>query len=103
MIPYNEPIIWEQAGELDVWGKASTITAHELYGNLRSEIKTVTNDRGDEQVSTFTILLRGVVGIKVEDKIQFVEPNGEVIRMNPISVKYMRDIDGKPKYTKVVL
>ena len=56
-----------------------------------------------EQVSAFTLLFEGVKDIRNEDTIRFTEANGEIIEMNPISVKFMRGLDGQPKYTKVVL
>lgn len=103
MIPFTEPIELIKAGELDIWGNPSLGETIELRANLRSETKVVKDGNGNEQVSAFTLLFVGVVDIRNEDTIRFTEANGEIIEMNPISVKFMRGLDGQPKYTKVVL
>lgn len=103
MIPTHNEIDVIKAGELDMWGDPQAEEEKTYQGNIRSQMQVVTNSYGEEVVSNYTILFSGLVSLTTNDKIRFVEANGETIETNPISVKYMRDLDGTVGYTKAVL
>lgn len=103
MIPTPHSIDLLKSGGLNIWGEPTEGVEIPLQGNIRSQSKFVRNRQGQEVVSEYTVLFIGVVDITHEDKIRFVEPNGEVKEYQPITIKFMRDLDGTAKFTKVVV
>lgn len=104
MIPTNHEIIVSKSGDdLDIWGNPIEVEPVSIFGNLRSEMGIAKDANGDEQTYNYTILFIGFEKIGTEDRIEFLEPNDELISLLPIRVKYMRDLDGSVAYTKVVL
>lgn len=102
MIPTPHTIKILKSGGIDSWGDPIDGETIELKGNLRSQSKIVRNNEGQEVVSNYTVLFKGFEDIRHEDRIQFVEPNGEVKTIRPILIKFMRDLDGSVKFTKAV-
>ena len=103
MIPTPHKVTVMRGEEVDVWGDVVQTESFDLDANVRSRIQVVTSIEGKEVVSNFTVLFVGLVGITEQDEIRFTEPNGMVVTMQPISVKFMRDLDGSVGYTKAVL
>lgn len=103
MIPTPHEIEVLKAGETDIWGETTLTEILPLNGNIRSQTRVVTDSNGKEVVSNFTILFKGFVDIKTKDVIRFTEPNGEIVEMKPLQVKFMRDLDGSVAYTRVIV
>lgn len=103
MIPTPHKVTIVTGEEVDVWGDVVQTDSYEIDANIRSQIQVVTSIEGKEVVSNYTILFTGLVGITEQDEIRFTEPNGRDVTMQPISVKFMRDLDGSVGFTKVVL
>lgn len=101
MIPMHTSISIIKSDDLDVWGKPIAGETIDLKGNLRSQTKVVTNTNGEEVVSYYTILFEGFVDIRHADKVCFIEPNGEEKILQPIVIKFMRNLDGTVAFTKV--
>jgi hypothetical protein len=101
MIPTPHSITIIKSNGLDAWGEPIAGEAIEIQGNLRSQTKVIRNNNGEEVVSSYTILFIGFVDVKHDDKVQFVEPNGEVKEIAPINVKFMRDLDGSVAFTRI--
>lgn len=103
MIPTYHSIDVIKAGETNVWGDVGVSKSITKKGNIRSKTKVVTDTNGKEVVSNYTVLFIGMVNVTTHDTIKFTEPNGKVVEMSPITVKFLRDIDGSVGYTKAVL
>ncbi|WP_427036500.1 hypothetical protein [Cytobacillus pseudoceanisediminis] len=103
MIPTPHKIEILKAGDLNVWGEPSVAETIQVNGNIRTQSRVVKNNQGEEVVSSYTVLFVGFVDITSNDKIRFTEPNGEVVEIAPITVKFMRDLDGSVGFTKAVL
>lgn len=104
MIPFNHEFKHVVASdELDVWGNPTGDITVVLYGNLRSQMGIARDSNGEEKSFNYTALFEGIIDIKQGDRIEFIEPNGETVRLEPIQIKFMRGLDGNVKYTKVVL
>jgi len=104
MIPTNHEIIVSKAGEvLDIWGNPIEVEPVSIFGNLRSEMGIMKDANGDERTYNYTVLFVGFIDIGTDDRIEFLEPNNELVSLLPIKVKFMRDLDGSVGYTKVVL
>ena len=101
MIPMNTSISIIKSAGLNAWGNPIEGETIELKGNLRSQTKVVVNNNGEEVVSSYTILFKGFVDVKHDDQVCFVEPNGEEKKIQPISIKFMRDLDGSVAFTRV--
>lgn len=103
MIPTPHQIEILKADEPDIWGEPTYSEKIPVNGNIRSANEVVVNQYGEEVVSKHTILFKGFVDITVNDKVKFTEPNGQIVESSPIQVKFMRDLDGSVKFTKVVI
>ncbi|MDC3413964.1 hypothetical protein [Terrihalobacillus insolitus] len=101
MIPTPHSITVIKSNGLDAWGEPIEGEVIEIQGNLRTQTKVVRNNNGKEVVSSYTILFVGFVDVKHEDKVRFTEPNGEVKTLDPINVKFMRDLDGSVAFTRI--
>ncbi|WP_163530883.1 hypothetical protein [Halobacillus ihumii] len=103
MIPTPHDIQIVKAEGLDIWGDPIAGETLNLKGFVRS--KTTVNDRteGEDVVPEYTILFIGFVDVVHADEVRFTEPNGEVKTDQPNNIKFMRNIDGKVSFTKVVV
>lgn len=103
MIPLTQKFkLYLSGDELDVWGEPKETIIADVMGNLRSEMGTTRDTNGDEKTYNYTILFEGFVNIRQGDRIEYTEPNGEIVSAEPIRIKFMRGLDGEVKFTKVV-
>jgi hypothetical protein len=102
MIPTNESVFVERAGELDDWGRPTTPTLTEYKARIDYRTEIVKTDNGEDAVSKAQILFKGVVLVTVDDTVKWVDQYGEH-EAKPLSVSPLKDLSSKVIFTKVVV
>ncbi|MEK4030798.1 hypothetical protein MKZ02_19970 [Pseudobacillus sp. FSL P4-0506] len=101
MIITNQTIrIEHKAGE-DKYGETIYDPPVEYQARVTDKIEEVKNQLGKEVISNMHFLLKGLVKVGYDDKITYINENGDVFTRLPLSYEPKRGLDGKTVYTKV--
>jgi len=68
---------------------------------VSEEMRTVTNQVGEEAVTELRIVLEGLADISYRDKIRYVNELGTVTERKPVRIVIKRRVDGTPLVTEV--
>jgi len=101
IIPLKQSITIKKAGEDDGWG--GTSPGEEIVYNARVSEKheVVTNQFGDEVVSTARIYLDKLADVRYDDTVTYEDELGRTIERKPVSIVPVRDISGKAILTRI--
>jgi len=89
-------------GEEDGWGAPVNVpppTILDAY--VSEEMRTVTNQLGEEVVSELRVVLDGMVNVTYRDKIRYVNDFGATVERKPLRVLFRKRADGTPLITEV--
>ncbi|GLY11413.1 hypothetical protein [Pseudobacillus badius] len=68
---------------------------------VTDKIEEVKNQLGKEVISNMHFLLKGLVKVGYDDKITYINENGDVFVRKPLSYEPKRGLGGQTVYTKV--
>ncbi|MCQ4363057.1 hypothetical protein KQR54_18330 [Mycobacterium gordonae] len=86
----------------DGWGAPTPILPPvTMAAYVSEEMRTVTNQLGEEAVCELRIVLEGLADIDYRDKVRYVNELGTVTERKPVRVAIKRRADGTPLVTEV--
>lgn len=105
MIPTN-CILTIKTTKPDRWGIDSIVSTLTIncYMNYKTKImghEINSTQSTIEAVPAGTILMTGIIPIKLADFLEWEGVNGEILKAKPSDISYIMDTSGKPAYTKV--
>ena len=103
MIPVTHSITVKKATELDDWGQPVSSQSITVKCRVDQTSKLVRNQDGKEVVASAEILMLGLVEINYSDLIEWTDEAGNKYTWPPVVVAVIRDLNGKPILTKVVV
>ena len=105
MIPLKTLVKWYKSENRDAWGIVTDNTIPtELKGMVQysTEVQEMKTTEGETVQIMATIVLKGMVSIKPNDKVSFgqfdVEKKYKVVQVQPV-----QDLSGKVLFTRVVV
>ncbi|MCW2278735.1 hypothetical protein [Heliophilum fasciatum] len=103
MIPLKQTVSITKGGELDAWGvpAAGIQTAYKC--RIDEKTDRIQGPNGGEVQTTADILIKGLVQIGFSDAIEWVDESGLAYVKSPLVVQVIRDLGGKPLFTKVTV
>lgn len=87
----------------DGWDVETPGEPIEYKARATEKIETVTNQLGEEVTASVKILFDKVPDIAYEDYVSFTNENGIKIERQPLSIRPIRMVNGKPTLTVVHL
>ena len=88
--------------EEDGWGApVETPPPVTMPAYVSEEMRTVTNQVGEEAVTVLRIVLEGLANVSYRDKIRYVNELGAVTERKPVRIAVKRRADGTPLVTEV--
>ena len=103
MIPVPDTITVTKASELDDWGQPLPGQSLTIKCRIDQTSKLVRSQDGKEVVASAVILMLGLVQIRYSDLIEWVDEARNNYAWPPLVVAVIRDLNGKPILTKVVV
>ncbi|MBC9785103.1 hypothetical protein H1S01_11350 [Heliobacterium chlorum] len=103
MIPLKQMITVTQGGELDAWGKPAGGTQTVYQCRIDEESKLLKDAQGKDVLATVEILMKGFVPIGFRDRIEWLDEAERTRKKSPLLVQVIRDLSGKPLFTKVTV
>ena len=103
MIPVPDTITVTNASELDDWGQPLPGQSLAIKCRIDQTSKLVRGQDGKEVVASAVILMLGLVQVRYSDLIEWVDEAGNNYTLPPLVVAVIRDLNGKPILTKVVV
>lgn len=85
----------------DDWGNPIPGETYEYPCRVDEKTQVITNQYGEEAVSSAEIMLWKLVDIRYDDVIEFTNELGVTIKRKPVKIEPLRWFDGKPRYTVV--
>lgn len=85
----------------DGWGVLIPGKSVDLRARVSEETRVVTNNLGEEAVSSMTIYLDKMADVSYDDTITYTNELGVEIKRKPISIQPKRFINGKAIITEV--
>ena len=103
MIPVTDTITVTKATKLDEWGQTVPGRKATVKCRIDQTSKLVRNQDGKEVVAIAEILMLGLVQVSYSDTIEWVDEARNKYTWSPLIVAVIRDLNGKPVLTKVVV
>lgn len=90
----------------DRWGFDSTVSTQKVNCYMNYKTKIMGHEINSTQstveiVPGGTIIMTGVIPIKISDFLEWEGVNGETLQAKPSDISYIMDTSGKPAFTKV--
>ena len=106
MIPTN-CLLTVKNNKPDRWGVdiATSTQIVKCYMNYKTKImgqEVNSSQPTVESVPEGTILMTGVIPLKLGDSLEWESLHGETLKAKPKDISYIMDTSGKPAYTKVI-
>lgn len=90
-------------GDNDGWGEGGFGEPIEYNVRASETIEKVTNQFGEEVVTSVKLTFDKLPDISYADRISYTNENGVTIKREPLSIKPTRMINGKPVLTAIYL
>lgn len=90
-------------GNDDGWGTGGFGEPIEYKVRASETIEKVTNQLGEEVVASVKLIFDKLPDISYADRISFTNENGVTISREPLSMKPIRMVNGKPTLTAIYL
>lgn len=103
MIPLKQTVELTKAGGLDEWGQPVPGRTQTLKCRIDQASKAVKTQEGREVLSSAEILFKGLVAVNYGDALEWKDEAGNKHTMSPLTIAVIRDLAGKPVFTKVVV
>ncbi|MFD2704634.1 hypothetical protein [Salibacterium lacus] len=103
IIPTHQSITITKAGESDGWGGTNPGEPFDVKARVTEMHEKVTNQHGDEVVSTAKIRVGATVNVTYDDTVYYEDELGRTIEKKPISIEPVRGIGGHVWLTKIHL
>ena len=103
IIPLRQTVTVYKPGEKDRWHDPEDYTSEELPARVDEKTKVVTNQAGEEVVTSLEIVLDGLADIGYSDEIKYVDEFDRETRRKPVTVEPVRNLAGKAFFTVVYL
>jgi hypothetical protein len=102
VVTTGQTIAVTRGTEEDGWGSpVPELPAVTYNAYVSEEMRTVTNQYGEEAVTNLRIVLEGLADIDYRDKVSYVNELGTVTERKPIRVVVKRRTNGIPLVTEV--
>lgn len=101
IIPLRQTITVTKAGESDGWGGVNGDADFTLPARVSEEMNTVTNQVGEEAVTTLRIYLDRLPDITYDDVITYTNELDVTVARKPVKIEVKRSIGGKALLTEV--
>ncbi|UNL92767.1 hypothetical protein CPY53_03980 [Paenibacillus polymyxa] len=101
LISMRQTITITKAAKSSGWGHSSPGAELTVTARVSEQTKTVTNQFGDETVSSMTILIDKLADVSYDDEITYTNELGVTIKRKPIAIQPKRGLSGKALITEV--
>ena len=95
----NDPI----SDMYDGWGQPIPGDEITLDARVTEETKVVTNQAGEEAVTSLRIILDKLADVSYDDVITYTNETGVAVARKPVRIEIKRMLSGKPILTEVYL
>lgn len=103
MIPLKQTVTVKKSGALDEWGLPTQDESVVYKCRIDDSSELVRDKDGNEVVGRATILIKGVANITYDDVLEWIDDFGNTRLEKPLNILVIKDLSGKPLFTKVVV
>lgn len=103
MIDLYQKVTIIRSGGVDRWGEPLPGTETEYWARVDEVSEKIRDAQGNDVVPVLSILLEGLADVEYTDTVEFTNELGHKYSMHPKKISPIRDYDGIPILTEVVL
>lgn len=101
LVQKRQKITIIRSGGRDDWGVPLPDKKIEMKARVREKVSVVTNQHGDEVVSSAKIYLSNLAEVYVTDTIEYTDELNRSFKRKPINISPIRGVNGKAIETVV--